>query len=61
MVAHSDLTETALGMSLGYFLTDIAVIICHFPDMVLTPAFVTWCHGAFVSVSSGDVINRCMH
>jgi hypothetical protein len=33
MLAHSDLTEAALGMSLGYFLTDIAVIVYHFPDM----------------------------
>ena len=37
MVAHSDLTEAALGMSLGYFLTDIAVIMYHFPDMVRSP------------------------
>ena len=43
MLAHSDLTEAALGMSLGYFLTDIAVIVYHFPDMVHMPAFVP-CH-----------------
>jgi hypothetical protein len=40
MVAHSDVTEAALGMSLGYFLTDIAVIMYHFPDMV---RLMSWC------------------
>lgn len=34
MLAHSDLTEAALGMSLGYFITDIGVITYHFPEMV---------------------------
>ena len=34
MLARSDLTEAALGMSLGYFTADIAVIYSHFPAMV---------------------------
>lgn len=34
MLAQSDLTEAALGMSLGYFAADITVIASHFPAMV---------------------------
>jgi hypothetical protein len=33
MLAQSDLTEAALGMSLGYFTADILVIASHFPAM----------------------------
>ena len=48
MVAHSALTEAALGMSLGYFFTDIAVIVYHFPDMVQMPVFKP-CHRVALS------------
>lgn len=38
MLAQSDLTQAALGMSLGYFAADIAVIVSHFPAMVGAPS-----------------------
>lgn len=38
MLAQSDLTQAALGMSLGYFAADIAVIASHFPAMVGAPS-----------------------